>query len=152
MIDFDFITAFLATGGALTSPDDVVILKDAGITHVIDCTWTEVDQEILGNETEISVLWNPTEDDGSYKPPYWFLHSIEYAFMALQKPHTRLYTHCNRGINRGPSTAFAILFAFGIEYSTAIDMIHKARPITRQGGIRYANDAANGLLALGYPY
>lgn len=152
MIDFDFVTAFLATGGGLEGPDDVEQLMLAGITHIIDCTWTEADQEYLGNEDRISVLWNPTEDDGEPKPPEWFLHSVEYAFMVLERPHTRLYAHCNRGINRGPSTAFAILFAFGIEYETAIDMIHKARPITREGGIRYAPDAANGLLSLGYPY
>jgi hypothetical protein len=150
VIDFDFITACLATGNAIESPDDVEQLALAGITHVIDCTWDEADQYYLGADPRISCLWNPTEDDGQAKDPMWFMHSVEYYFMAAAKPHTKVYTHCTNGKNRGPSTAFAILFAFGIDYDLAIDMIHKARPITLNG-LKYVNDAANGLQYLGYP-
>lgn len=153
-VNFDFIIPRLATGGALGDPADVETLVTAGITHVVDCTDSEADANYddtgtFANHPALAVLWNPTLDDGAVKEPSWFEQSVDFAMMALAKPNTAVYTHCTAGMNRGPSTAFAILLMLGFDYNTAISMIHTARPIT-VGGIRYAADAANGLKTLGY--
>jgi hypothetical protein len=152
--DYDFILPRLATGGALTGPADVEAMVDAGITHVIDCTTDEADQNAddvrqFVNNPAIICLWNPTIDDGTIKEPAWFDQSIWFALGALTQPHVRVYAHCTNGQNRGPSTAFAIMLAMGWDYNSAIDLIHTARPVT-VGGIIYAGDAANAVKALGY--
>lgn len=153
-MDFDFITSRLATGAHLTDPADVEALVSAGITHTIDLTWSEEDEQFssagaFAAHPALAVLWNPTEDDGQTKGPEWFGQSVDFGFMALSKPHTKLYCHCDAGINRGPSTAATIMMAMGWTYNDSIQMIHTARPVT-VGGIRYAPDAANALKELGY--
>ena len=149
MIDFDFITPRLAVGGAPMDYQDADQLGLAGITHDIDTTWKETDQSILASFPGISVLWNPTEDDGQEKPPWWFRDSIEFAFQALSTPHAKLYVHCDSGLNRSPSTVLAIMMALGWEYDAAMDLIHDKRPATK-GWVRYATDAANAVNDLGY--
>jgi dual specificity phosphatase 3 len=57
---------------------------------------------------------------------------------ALLDPNAQVLTHCHMGINRGPSMAFAILLATGMEPVEALDAIHSARPIA---AISYAHDA-----------
>lgn len=154
MVDFDFITPRLATGARLSSVEDAEILVEAGITGIIDCTWLEPDQQytdtqVFAAHPALSVLWNPTIDDGETKGVDWFEPSIDFAFQTLSKPRSALYCHCDQGRNRGPSTAFAVMLALGWTYDTAIEMIHTARPATI-GWLRYANDAANALREMGY--
>jgi hypothetical protein len=153
-MDYDWITPRLSTGAKIGGVEDVEILVDAGVTHCIDCTWDEADQQFSGTSLfaqhpALAVLWNPTDDDGQTKGPEWFGESVDFGFMALSKPQTKLYCHCDQGRNRGPSTAFCIMLAMGWEYDDALDMIHKARPKTI-GFIRYADDAANSLHEMGY--
>lgn len=151
MLDFDYITPRLATGGALSGPEDAEELVRRGITHVIDCTNNsyETDTSWMANHPALSVLWNPTPDDGTTKGADWFVPSVEFALMAIGNPGTACYAHCHAGHNRGPSTAFAIMLAMGWAYDAAIEAIHQARPVT-VGHIRYAADAANALLAAGF--
>ena len=150
MADFDFITTRLATGAAITDPADVEALVAAGVTHVIDCTTNSFESTTLfAQHPALTVLYNPTEDDGSTKGIEWFEPTVEFGFMALSHPHQKLYCHCDAGQNRGPSTAFCVMLVMGWEYDTAIEMIHKARPVTIDH-IRYAPDAANTLIEMGY--
>jgi hypothetical protein len=149
VIDFQFITPRLATGTLVSSYQDIEQLAYAGITHSIDLTWKEADQSFMASYPGIAVLWNPTDDDGQYKPPVWFGQSINFAFMALALPHTKIYCHCKGGLNRGPSTAFAIMLALGWDFDVALDLIHQQRPAT-YGWVRYAVDAANAVKELGY--
>lgn len=153
-MDYNFITPRLATGAALSGPADVEVLVAAGISHVIDLTDAEADQGYddvgaFADHPAITVLWNPTADDGTHKGPEWFQESVWFGLSALVEPHRKLYTHCSAGVNRGPSTAFAIMLAMGWSYNDALTTIHTARPVT-QNGIIYAADAANGLTTLGY--
>jgi hypothetical protein len=149
VISFDFITPRLATGGGVESYEDVEQLVLAGVTHSIDCTWQEADQSYMAIHPAISVLWNPTEDDGGPKPPSWFKESINFAYMALALPHTKVYCHCKEGRNRGPSTALAVMLALGWDFDVAVGLIHNQRPET-YGYLRYAPDAANAVRELGY--
>lgn len=144
MSDFQWITYRLATGGALT---EISQLRSAGVTHVISLC--EEDDAPLLEGSGINYLHNPLPDDGQLKPPGWFAKSLRFALDALSQPDNRVLAHCLGGVNRGPSTAYAILRAQGIGREMAAEMIRQARPITRHGLI-YIGDAEVALEALGY--
>lgn len=148
-MDFNFVTERLATGGGISSAADVDVLVAAGVTHIIDCRDDFNDQPLLASRIGIQYLSNPTPDDGQSKPVDWFKRSIEFALPALATPGHKVYAHCAQGINRGPSTAFAILRALGLSHAVAHGMVVLARPITVVG-IRYATDADAAIKALGY--
>ena len=86
---------------------------------------------------------------GKTKDPFWFKKSLNFALPILARPYGKVLAHCAAGRNRGPSTAFAILRAFGLTRLEALAMIHLARPVT-VGGIAYSKDADEAIKALGY--
>lgn len=146
MADYNFVNARLATGAALTSPEDAVQIVASGITHVVDCTDQEDDTQLF-LQTGVQVLWNPVPDDGQPKAPDWFGRSLEFALPALAQPKMKVYAHCSAGMNRGPSTCFAIMLALGFAPDDAEAVIRKARP---QVMLAYKEDAINAIPVLGY--
>lgn len=155
-MDFSFITDHVATGAGISSPADVEALVAAGVTHVIDCRDDFDDAELLTAHPALAYLWNGTPDDGAKKEPEWFQKSLTFALPALAEPPTlcspiamrpRVYAHCAAGINRGPSTAFAILLALDWPYDLAEQRVRQVRP---QVGLRYKDDAIAAVGALGY--
>lgn len=146
MTDFNFVTDRVATGAAVSSPDDVRLLYAAGVTHVIDCR-REFDDTPLFADAKMMVLWNGTDDDGQPKPADWFQRSLAFALAALAQPKMKVYAHCAAGVNRGPSTAYAILRAVGFTPAQAEKVIRAARP---QVGLRYKGDADTAIGVLGY--
>jgi hypothetical protein len=151
--NFSFITSRLATGGGPATIDDLKYLMSLGITHVIDVRSIS-DAGAVTLAPRLSFLWNPTMDDGQSKPTWWFQVSIQFAIPgALQMERTnKVYVHCDQGINRGPSTAYAILRAWtGMTHDDAEWLIIKHRPQTIPPiGLRYRADADKALKELGY--
>jgi dual specificity phosphatase 3 len=141
----NFVTARLATGGALTAAADVDVLVRSGITHVIDCRVEFDDGQLLAQR--LRYLYDPTEDDGEPKPPTWFAPGISFALQALSLPGYRIYVHCRAGVNRGPSMCYAIMRALGWEANDALNTVKAGRPIAM---VRYSSDADAAILALGY--
>jgi hypothetical protein len=90
-------------------------------------------------------LFNPAADDGQPKPVDWFQRSLRFAMPILARPGWIVYVHCYDGINRGPSTAYAILRAQGLSPWQARLLIDFNRPID-VAGLRYAGDAEKALL------
>jgi protein-tyrosine phosphatase len=148
-MDFNFVTPRLATGAAISTADDVEAIVAAGITHVIDCRNEFNDGALLAANPKLVYLYNPTADDGTTKPSDWFNRSLTFALPALAHPKNKVYAHCAAGVNRGPSTAYCIMRALGFSSDGAKDLIHSARPKTIEG-IRYANDADQAVVVLGY--
>jgi hypothetical protein len=147
--DFDFVTSRLATGGAVRTEDMARLLLAAGITHVINAA-DDVDDDILVNfGPNLKGLYNPTEDrfPRKPKPVEWFEKSLSFALPVLAQPRTKLYVHCADGINRGPSTAYAILRALGLSSGVSESMIRTARPCV---ALHYMYDADAAVAALGY--
>jgi protein-tyrosine phosphatase len=118
----------------------------AGITHCIDLR-AEFNDGPLFAGRQVAYLWNPTSDDGKHKSPTWFGRSIVFALDALSHRHHKVYAHCAAGVNRGPSTCFAIMLALGFAPVDAELIIRKARP---QVGLAYRDDAIAAIPALGY--
>lgn len=147
-MDYSWINSRLATGAALSGPADAQVLAAAGVTHVVDVTDAGDDTPLFAALPGVHVLWNPTADDGVHpKPPSWFETSLAFALPALAQPHVKVYAHCSAGVNRGPSTAYAIMRALGFTPGDANTTIRAARP---QVGLAYAADADAALQTLGY--
>ena len=146
MTDCTYVTARLATGAAITGPADAAALAAAGLTAVIDCRDDLDDAPYLAG-AGLTYLWNPTADDGQPKPASWFAASLAFALPLLAQPGQRVYAHCAAGINRGPSTAYAIMLALGWDPAAAEALIRAARP---QVGLAYAADARAAIPLLGY--
>jgi hypothetical protein len=145
MADFSFVTVRLATGAAISTPDDVSALAAAGVTAVIDCRAEFDDGPLLAGQ--FAYLWNGTEDDGTTKDPSWFARSLAFGLPLLAQPHQRVYCHCAAGRNRGPSTAYAVMRALGWGSADAEATIRAARP---QVELAYKDDADAAIAVLGY--
>lgn len=157
----NYVSYRLATGAAIHNVEEVRELIARGITHIIDLRttnairllagFTHARGRLLHGELDpgarLHYLHNGTRDDGRPKSPQWFNRSIRFALEALAHPGNRIYAHCAEGINRGPSTALAILLALGVDRVTARGMIVANRP---QVGLRYEKDAWNAVHKLRY--
>ena len=144
MANLDFITDRLATGGDLPY-DSTAARRDLrewqrlGITHVIDNRLEWSDEELVAEwAPDITYLHNGVDDAGQRMPDEWFDQGVEFARTALAQPDNKVLVHCHMGINRGPSLAYAVLLASGMDPIAAIDAVRKARPIA---GLGYAEDA-----------
>jgi len=149
MADFDFVTPRLATGAAITNAADVDALMAAGVTHVIDCREEFDDAPLLTANPTILYLWNGVPDDGNPATHgvAWFGKSLQFALPTIAHPGSKVYCHCAQGVNRGPSTAFAIMLACGFTSINAVAIIKAARPVA---GIAYQNEAIDSVKQLGY--
>ena len=70
-------------------------------------------------------------------PDSWFDATTSFALDRINAGSTVL-AHCHMGINRGPSTAYAILLTLGWDPVDAVDHIRAVRPIA---AVFYAEDA-----------
>jgi protein-tyrosine phosphatase len=149
MVDFNFVTTRLATGAAIGGPADVQALAATGITHIIDCRNDFNDAQLLASVPAISYLWNGVPDDGNPAThgDTWFGKSLGFALPALSRARTKVYCHCAAGVNRGPSTAFAIMLASGFTPANAESIIRAARPVV---GLAYKTEAIASVTDLGY--
>jgi protein-tyrosine phosphatase len=129
-VDISWPTKRVATGAAIHSVADAQEIVALGITHVIDLR-AELDDAPFFGQTPVSYIWNPTVDDGQWKPDAWWRVSITFALTALAQEHTKIYMHCAQGVNRGPSTAYAVLRAEGFGPFVAERLIRQVRPQVR---------------------
>jgi protein-tyrosine phosphatase len=63
------------------------------------------------------------------------------------RPGTKLLIHCKEGLNRSPSTAYAILQAWGTPAKDALEHVKEARP---EAKLAYQKDADRAVKSLGY--
>lgn len=140
--NISWITDQLATGGDLSYNDNVAAIQwkellDYGLALVID-TRQEAEDSLLWANSEVEYLHLPTNDAyGHTIPPEHFDAAVAAALPVLEAGG-KVFVHCHMGVNRGPSTAFAVMLAQGIPAPKAFDMIRTARP---QAGLYYAMDA-----------
>jgi protein-tyrosine phosphatase len=104
------------------------VVAQAGITHIIDMQ-IEFDDTPLAVDYEIEVLWNPTDDDFTFKPAALFRRGVEFAEAALQKDGTKLFIHCAAGVHRAPMMTLAVLCSMGWSLNDAMELIEGRRPV-----------------------
>lgn len=113
-------------------------LTDAGIDSIIDCRIERDDIDwVAAAKAQIDYLSIGVEDAGFVMPDDWFDDGVTYALEQISGGHVVL-SHCQAGINRGPSMGFAVLVAQGWDPIEALTLIRDRRPIAR---IAYAEQA-----------
>ncbi|MEN2742502.1 dual specificity protein phosphatase [Microbacterium sp. X-17] len=144
------LTDSLWVGGQLDRTDPVLAhrqldeLSAAGIDSIIDCRYEADDVDwITAAKPQIDYLHIGVQDAGLRMPEDWFDVGTDYALEQIKNGHV-VHVHCQAGINRGPSMAFAILIAQGWDAVEALDHIRSVRQIARIG---YAEDAVVWLAA-----
>lgn len=148
MASYDWVTPYLATGGAILYASGLRQLARDGVTGVISGR-SDFDDHLLdvGRQTGIDILWLPLHDDGTSRPTSWFKEAIDFALPILKRGG-KIYCHCTGGHNRGPSLAYAVLRAYsGADHEMAMAKITQARDVAV---VAYAGDADRALHELGY--
>jgi len=143
--DFDFVTPRLATGGGLWDELDARAVVDAGITHVVTVARELEDDVRRLFDGQVVHLANGTIDGADSDAARWFGRSIEFSLRALDSdPAAKVLLHCSVGINRGPSSAYAVLRALGHAPNEALELILEARPFA---GLIRLDDAERAVAA-----
>jgi protein-tyrosine phosphatase len=140
------ITERVWTGGLIYDIGQMATLRELGITHVIDAS-NGSDNGKMMRAFGVAYLKNRTEDDGAEKPLSWFKPALDFAMSALAKRGTKVLAHCEVGVNRGPSLAYAILRAQGLSAEDALVLIKSRRKIAC---VAYDKDAEKALVKLGW--
>ena len=127
-MDMTWITERIALGGGIWNARNMEELAQAGVTDVLDMQ-IEFDDRPLAEPYGIRVLWNPTDDDFSPKPPELLERGVDFALEALEEPGARLYIHCAAGVHRAPMMTLAVLCALNWKIDPAMQLIESRRPV-----------------------
>ena len=141
--NISWLTEDLATGGDLSfdpveADGQVEDILNRGITYITDMREEANDWKVWEQHEHVEYLWLPTDDrTGHVIPDHLFDLAVKQARRAA-KQQRKMLVHCHMGINRGPSTAYAILLDRGYDVIEAFDLIRAKRT---EAGIVYAPDA-----------
>ncbi|MCL1801325.1 MAG: dual specificity protein phosphatase family protein [Promicromonosporaceae bacterium] len=147
--DITWLTDDVATGGdfdynprvARAQLDDLI---QQGVTLVIDTRIEDDDAAIWAQVPGVEYIHLPQDDyQGYHIASEHFDKAVELARAAIAAGG-KVFVHCHMGINRGPSTAYAILLDQGMGAAEAFDLIRARRPIA---AVYYAEDALRADLA-----
>jgi len=127
-MDMTWVTERIALGGGIWNARNMEELSQAGVTHILDMQ-IEFDDRPLAEPHGIRVLWNPTDDDFSLKPPELLKRGVDFAVEALEDPKARLYVHCAAGVHRAPMMALAVLCSLDWQIDAAMQLIESQRPV-----------------------
>jgi dual specificity phosphatase 3 len=139
-----WLTKNIATGGDFSfSPmkaqrqhDELMGMK---IALVIDCRMEADDKDLWDEFPSVKYVYLPTNDINGHTIPRGHFDAAVMESREVIANGGKVFAHCHMGINRGPSTAMAILMDQGKSAEAAFDLIRAKRPIA---GIAYAEDAA----------
>lgn len=152
MIDIERVVAVTPNMLLFPGPSeasDIDLLYAQGCRWIIDVRAEYDDTSIiLASHPDIEYLWNPTQDDGTTKPPTWFESSYQFAKPYLVEDQVG-GPHCAAECNRGPSTAYYLLRrhpAWALSPAAAEAAIRSVRPSV---GIRYKGDADAAIAVYG---
>ena len=145
-VSISYITDRIWTGGDLPSDlgEEAMLaglaeIQDAGITDILDNRIERSDEEFIrAHAPDLGFMWNGADDVGQAMPDAWFDLGVGFALEALEDPDAQVLAHCHMGINRGPSMAYAILLATGMDPVAVLTAIRGARPVA---AIAYGGDA-----------
>jgi protein-tyrosine phosphatase len=127
-MDMTWVTERIALGGGIWNAQNMAALAEAGVTHVLNMQ-IEFDDRPLAEPYGVRVLWNPTDDDFSPKPPELLKRGVDFAREALDDPQARVYIHCAAGVHRAPMMTLAVLCVLDWEMDPAMHLIESRRPV-----------------------
>jgi len=148
-LNCNVVNSRIITGSRPTDQFDVVSLwRKYTVSHIINVCLTDDQPYVKLSGLNIQYFWNPTADDGQDKPAEWTQNTLRYVMPLMAQAGWVFYIHCYDGINRGPSTAYAILRACGFTSDQAGLLIRLSRPLATVG-VRYA-DTVDDAIAQGW--
>jgi protein-tyrosine phosphatase len=112
---------------------DAAELSRLGVTGIVNVTQNP-DPVWPSN---IDYMQSPTKDDGLPKPTSWFTRVIPFALRHMHNGG-KVLIHCEMGINRSPSMAYAVLRATGMDRNKAAQTVMTKLPMAH---LRYQKDA-----------
>lgn len=127
-MDITWLTDRIAVGGGIWTSENMEVVAEEGITHIIDMQ-IEFDDTAIAEGFGIEVLWNPTDDDFEFKPAALFRRGVEFAERALGIEGTKLFIHCAAGVHRAPMMTLAVLASMGWSVDDAMELIEGRRPV-----------------------
>jgi protein-tyrosine phosphatase len=127
-MDMSWITGRIAIGGGIWTDDQMALLVNTGITHIINMQ-IEFDDSKIAAPYDVKVLWNATDDDFQPKPSELFQRGVDFAMEALDQPDTKLYIHCAAGVHRAPMMALAVLRSLGYSLQDASNLLESRRHV-----------------------
>jgi protein-tyrosine phosphatase len=127
-MDMSWITGRIAVGGGIWTEDQMALLVNMGITHIINMQ-IEFDDSQIAAPYDVKVLWNSTDDDFQPKPAELFQKGVDFAMEALDQPDTKLYIHCAAGVHRAPMMALAVLRSLGYSLDDASNLLESRRHV-----------------------
>lgn len=137
-----WVTEQVATGGDLSlnpmkAERQFAELLCMDIDLIIDCRIEASDEEVWDG-TGVDYLHLPVNDIYGQSLPAEHFDAAVLAARPVLARGGRVFVHCHMGINRGPSTAYAILLDQGFPARAGFDLIRAKRPVS---AIYYAEDA-----------
>lgn len=123
-MNFDFITERLAIGQKIDSEEFASALIASGVTHVVNL-WSET--EPLWSGGPVLSFLKPQEDDGTPRNVERTREVVRFAIAAF-KDYRKVYVHCQWGLGRAPSMAYAILRTLEMKGPIAAALINERRP------------------------
>jgi predicted protein tyrosine phosphatase len=123
-MNFNFITPTLIVGQKIITQEFADALIAAGVTRVINL-WSGNPEDIWKGD----VLILKQDDDGTPRPKDQVLAGIAYA--AAVPEGQVLYVHCQWGLGRAPTMAYAILRSRGVGSWEAMKLININRPVAK---------------------
>lgn len=140
--NISWLNDWLATGGDFSFDPDLALrqydeLIDMDINLVIDCR-REANDSMIWKATEVEYLHLPTEDRYGWRIPPEHFDAAVAAARPVIEGRGKVFVHCHMGVNRGPSTALAVLLDHRYSPQRAYDLIREKRP---EAGLVYATDA-----------
>jgi protein-tyrosine phosphatase len=127
-MDITWVTDRIALGGGIWNDENMAELVRLGVTHIIDMQ-IEFDDRPLAEPYEVTVLFNPTDDDFQLKPPGLFQAGVEFALAALEEDKSKVYIHCAAGVHRAPMMTLALLRVLGWSLDDATELIEGRRHV-----------------------
>ncbi|MGL3107229.1 dual specificity protein phosphatase family protein [Bradyrhizobium sp. BR 1432] len=124
--EINWVAPRLAFGSMIGTPENMRVVADAGITHVINLQ-DEFDDTLLVGDTGISVHWQKLGNDIDFS-----IVAIEpalaFARRALEGANNALFVHCLAGRNRSAKITYAVLRVMGTPDVDARERIKQAQP------------------------
>lgn len=122
----DRVLDWLQVGGAIV-PDDYELLRDAGVTHVIDLREKPASQDDIDRLAALGIrrLHVPVAD--GHAPTGDQLRNVREWF-AGEPEGSALYVHCQAGFGRAGTMAVGLLVDSGLPLEQAEHLVRSARP------------------------
>jgi len=115
----------LAFGSAITTWRDVEILRERGISHVINLRKNRNDKKVK----EFEFLWLPFKDDKKERPKWFYRAALKFHRRTMRGKHSKLFVMCHHGRCRSASVTYFLMRASGTSALKAEKRIREVRPI-----------------------